>query len=361
MKNKKTFHVLLCSILIVSMAYSKSSALIVKRIQGKDRYETCVRANQDVYTQAKKGIGIISSGVSFRESIYASYLASTLEIPYYITPQNKLTDSIKKEISRLGIKKFYIVGDYGVISKSVESKINSLGVKTERITKDSKYSLPGKIDVILEQNLEGGIDKNEPLRLILINDRSFPDLISSVPLISRLAREQHTLLMPYYNYDEYDPNVNGITKYIIGGENTIPIGYDSMSEEEDDGLSLIGRLENGKKDLAGRLYGKDRYDTSGMVGTAFSHEFGWKTDHDVDTVIIVNGEDFPDAISSGIVGNKYKASVLLTKKNEIPIATWANIDYFKIKNIIIVGGENSVSKEVEKTFRESNSFFDTLK
>ena len=65
-----------------------------------------------------------------------------------------------------------------------------------------------------------------------------------------------------------------------------------------------------------------------------------------DTVIIANRETFSDIISASPLAKTERAAILYTYKDEISKDTLNEIKRLKAKNIIIIGGENSIKVEV---------------
>ena len=89
-----------------------------------------------------------------------------------------------------------------------------------------------------------------------------------------------------------------------------------------------------------RLSGADRYSTAVAIGQeAFSAA--------PDTVFIVNGENFPDALSAGPAATKKSAPILLVKPNSIPQVVKNQLDDWFPSTIYIIGGVGSVSQSVE--------------
>ncbi|WP_101773872.1 cell wall-binding repeat-containing protein [Peptostreptococcus faecalis] len=86
------------------------------------------------------------------------------------------------------------------------------------------------------------------------------------------------------------------------------------------------------------LAGNDRYETSNKVS-----EHGWKN---ADTVFLVNGNAIADALTSTPLAKLKSAPILLTGKDKVSENTLKEIERLGAKNITIIGGENSVSKEV---------------
>ena len=79
-----------------------------------------------------------------------------------------------------------------------------------------------------------------------------------------------------------------------------------------------------------RIEGPDRYQTSMNVA---DH-------HKSDIAIVVNGKDFPDALSAISLATKYKANIILVKPSSDDLdyrKFTADLLNRKVKNVIIVG------------------------
>lgn len=87
-----------------------------------------------------------------------------------------------------------------------------------------------------------------------------------------------------------------------------------------------------------RISGNDRIETSIAVSR--------KEYKSADTVIIANGYNYVDALTASPLASVHKAPILLTKKNTINDSTIKEIKRLGAKNIIIIGGENSISSDV---------------
>lgn len=89
-----------------------------------------------------------------------------------------------------------------------------------------------------------------------------------------------------------------------------------------------------------RLGGKDRYETASKVC-----DYGWKAT--TDNAVLVNGQNFPDAITSAPLAKKFNAPILLTNKNILNPYTAMQLSRLGVKNVYIIGGKGVVSQNVE--------------
>lgn len=92
-----------------------------------------------------------------------------------------------------------------------------------------------------------------------------------------------------------------------------------------------------------RIYGNDRYQTAIAVS-----QDGWKSS---DTVILANGENFPDALCAAPLARKYKAPILLTPSASLDTRVESEIKRLGSKKIIIVGGAGVVSQATESKLK----------
>jgi len=89
-----------------------------------------------------------------------------------------------------------------------------------------------------------------------------------------------------------------------------------------------------------RIGGKDRYETSSKISQA-----AWNDS--CDTVIIANGNVFADALSAAPLATKLNAPILLSDGDNISSEVTKEIERLTPKNIVIIGGEGAISKELE--------------
>lgn len=88
-----------------------------------------------------------------------------------------------------------------------------------------------------------------------------------------------------------------------------------------------------------RLWGNDRYQTCSQIVNE-----GWQSS---EYAILVNGENFPDALSASILAKKYNAPILLTQKNNLDSNTQDQLKRLGAKKVLIVGGPGVVASVVQ--------------
>ncbi|WP_434512579.1 cell wall-binding repeat-containing protein [Desulfitobacterium sp. AusDCA] len=87
-----------------------------------------------------------------------------------------------------------------------------------------------------------------------------------------------------------------------------------------------------------RLAGQDRYETASTISQQWSHS---------DYAILVSGENYPDALASAPLAQKFNAPILLTTLNSLPDSTKQALTYLQTKNVIIIGGTGVIAPSIE--------------
>lgn len=94
------------------------------------------------------------------------------------------------------------------------------------------------------------------------------------------------------------------------------------------------------KPEGGRVHGKDRVETAIEISKKY---FG-----KANTVIVVDRKDFPDAMTASVLSKLLKAPILLTDTHKLDPRVAAEIQRLGAKDVIVVGGNKSVSEAVKK-------------
>ncbi|WP_311437192.1 leucine-rich repeat protein [Finegoldia magna] len=116
----------------------------------------------------------------------------------------------------------------------------------------------------------------------------------------------------------------------LGAKNVIVIGGEKSIDKTKDSLSQYN---------VRTIAGANRYETSAKIAQEVIKLTGTKK------AVIASGEVFADALTVAPLANKNNMPILLVQPNNIPKATQEVLK--QIEEVIIVGGEKTISKEVE--------------
>lgn len=287
--------------------------LSVTRISGSDRYDTSYKIQEFLTKDKFSYYAVFASGEGFSDALSAGILAGEFEAPLILVRKDSIPKVISDNYSRILFGRSYLVGGTNSVSKKVEGEIHKNISVTIRLAGknrlDTALSIYGPI---LEKRKE------------LVLGDAYSSYNGYVYADALTAMNKSTMgplpLLPYAGEG---------TSIVFGGYNSVP------------------KLENETT----RIYGTDRYKTAVEIAKAFKS----KLNKDVDTIVLASGEDYPDALCAGPLASSKNAAILLTKSKTLNEDTR---EYIKantnIKNIIIVGGEKSISSSVEdelKTLR----------
>ena len=102
-------------------------------------------------------------------------------------------------------------------------------------------------------------------------------------------------------------------------------------EDKINSLSNVKEIE--------RIKGLNRYQTAANLAEKYFPKSK--------NMILTSGENFPDAVSAGPLATWLEGPILLSAKGSIENQT-LNLIRDKADKLIIIGGQNAISKELEK-------------
>ena len=175
----------------------------------------------------------------------------------------------------------------------------------------------------------------------LINYLAYPDAIAS----SNYIKDRNGKHIPIYytKADKVDTKTLNHLKTKKYKEIVIFGGEKSVSNK------VIQQLQNNGFKVSRSSAGKNRYDTVNqlLIGS---------TNYEDENIILVSGENFADSLIGTSLAKKLNCKIIITPHNEID-ETIKN-EFFntnkkqraKVNNVYIVGGEKSISKNIEQQF-----------
>lgn len=309
MKKRILGFLLALFIFIPSLVVSADSTSLV-RISGSDRYQTAIEVGKREFGTAD--YAIIASGENFADALVGGTLAVQTKSPLYLTAKDSLPENLLSELKRLNPSEVYILGGIESISEKVEKEI-AADLKVTRVSGPNREKTAEKVvelRYVINKGTEDAFKSDSKLTEFIVNGYKFPDAISAAPLVGKLVGKDVFAALYLADNIKYYPEA-----YVIGGE-----------------ITVKGETEN-------RISGKNRYLTSLTVAKEYEKNF------EFDTVIVVNGDNYPDALSASGLAGKYNAPILLTSKDNTQAEVLAYIKN-KANKVIIVGGTNSVSELV---------------
>lgn len=290
------FVVVFSSFIPLANADETVNDIKVKRIAGTNRLETSLSVGK-LFTNSENVV--IAAAESFPDALVGGNLAGALEAPLLITSKDSVSDGLLTRLEELGVKNVYLLGGENTLSNNVHKTLSEKFV-VERIAGSDRFKTS---EMVAEKIAK--ITENENPSKYFAYGFNFPDALAAAPLVS--LNKGLLLLSDGKTAIES-------TGIAIGGENSVP-----------------GQAQE-------RIAGGNRYETAIAIAE--------KLKTDSKTIILVDGTNYPDALSAGGYAAKINSPILLTPPKSLSPEVKAYIEEKGITEVLIIGGENSVSQAV---------------
>lgn len=298
----------------------------VSRISGANRYETSVNIANSFSSDKLENV-IIASGDDFPDALTGSVLSKKINAPILlvgkdISSSRDSINFIKNKLDWGGT--IYILGGKSSVSKNFDSYFNSLGYSSiKRLGGRNRFDTNFTITRYLMT------EKGTPV--VMVNAFGFADALS----VSSIAASKGYPIIIADSFKLADEtkqtlqNIEPSKIFIVGGESSITGNIVSQLKEVVPSLNDSSII---------RIAGIDRYDTSLNVCKYFNQTS--------DTAVIVNGENFPDALSASALAAKNNAPIILTDGVDISDQK-QYLDGCNCEKVILIGGIGAVSEDVQ--------------
>ena len=323
---------------------------LVKRIYGDTRFDTSVEVAKKLYANAnelganqvnlpeddplngKKTI-ILANGMDFPDALTANGLVKYYDAPILLTDGNKLAPSVEKFIEDYDVEGVIILGGTAAVNPALESALEKQGLTTTRLFGDNRYGTSAAVAQRIA-SLNGGvlpmIDVEEAnvdtkFQAFVASGMDFADaLVVSVP--AAIYGAPILLTAPNAVPAETTKVINDykvVSGIVVGGDAAItPATYTNLN---------IATKE--------RIYGENRQLTSMRVAERFFPQAG--------SAFVAGGLRFPDALVGGALSAEKEAPILLSNSADLTPAVRDYIVKHKITDVVILGGTNAVSTNVQ--------------
>ena len=192
----------------------KSMGISVKRLGGKDRYETSVLIAKEVGINT--GEVALVNGLSFADALSISSIATKKKMPILLTRTDVIPVSIKNYLdsNSKSISKSYVIGSTGVVSNNVLNKLKS----PVRLGGSDRF----KTNKSVLDRFKGELDLSN---VYIASGLDFPDALSASALAGKnnnFLLLSHTTRAEEAVKSEISENKGKISKaYILGSKAVI--------------------------------------------------------------------------------------------------------------------------------------------
>lgn len=280
------------------------------RLGGANRYETSVQISKNGWPNGSAYV-VLATGNNYPDALSAAPLAQKYNAPILLTDKT-LPEITLSEILRLQPTQIFICGGTGVVSKAIETQLNTIGISTERLEGSDRYAT----SVAIAKKL--GVSSGE---LIVVNGYEWSDALSVSPIAAQkgipiLLTDKDALpdsIKSFINSSHFSKS------YVLGN------------------TSLISNQVKNKLPDSERIEGSDKYQRNVNILKKFEDSL------DLSKICIATGADFPDALSgSALAANLSSAIVLVDNSSLKSVTTQYSANSLKQTDDVFVFGLQAV-------------------
>ena len=292
---------------------------VVSRIYGKDRIDTSIQIAKSYIKTSE--FAILANQNNFPDSLSATVLSKKYNAPILLTDAIKADKSLIQEIKRLQTKYFVKIGGEKSISNEVAVQLLPEKSRVKSYKGSDRYAT----------NAEIIKEFNDADTCIIASGENFADSLS---IGAFATKNGYPIVLVQKD------KINDVTKqalkdskikkcYIVGGEN-----------------SVSKSLEKKLPQVIERIAGNDRYETSLKIADKFYK--------DAQGAYLASGEVFADSLAINPIAARFDVPLILTPKDKLPQKTQEYLEKSKIVQIAIIGGEKTVSKQIQQELAKTN-------
>ncbi len=337
---------------------------IARRVAGANRYATSVAVSQLMRSETDHpwwGTGyspnqiVIANGDNFPDALAGVVLASYHESVLLLTKAGTLPPETKAEIERLGMSNYWngdefevlILGGESAVSKSVADQIGALApvTRVRRISGANRHDTAAEIAIDADDYV-GGLGTTA----FVVSGRNFPDALAAGPVAAAaggvvLTTEKDTL--PEETADVITQL--GFTDLVLVGGASVITSDVADAIEALPGSPSVTRIAGADRYETALKVAREGVDVYGMNGVADNVDYGaW----DGQSMVLVSGANFPDALSAGVMCWYMGSPILLTNPSHLSEDVVEFLDEYgwTEEPSYLIGGEAAVSRAVFDEF-----------
>lgn len=296
-----------------------TKSYVVSRIFGKDRIDTSIQIAKSYIKTSE--FAILANQNNFPDSLSATVLSKKFNAPILLTDANTADKGLIQEIKRLQTKYFVKIGGEKSISNEVAKQLLPEKSKVRSFKGADRYAT----------NAEIIKEFKDADTCIIASGENFADSLS---IGAYATKNGYPIVLVQKN------KINDVTKqalkdskikkcYIVGGEN-----------------SISKSLEKELPQVIERIAGNDRYETSLKIADKFYKN--------AEGAYLASGEVFADSLAINPIAAKFDVPLILTPKDKLPQKTLEYLEKSKIIQVAIIGGEKTVSKQIQQELAKNN-------
>ncbi|MDO9398416.1 MAG: cell wall-binding repeat-containing protein [Herbiconiux sp.] len=304
-----------------------------ERVAGGDRFSTAVEASQAAFEPGVPAV-YITNGLHWPDALSAGPAASHDGGPLLLTEPNVIPAVLDSELHRLKPQRIVVVGGPNSVSDAVLARLGDYSSDVHRIGGANRYEVSRAVSLEV-------FGTWVPTRTMFVaSGATFADALSAGAVAARA--EAPVVLIDTSGYGIDDP-----TRFFLFGSYLVVLaavgGPNSISDNIYDQLGHFTKWEG-----VSRYVGADRFAVNrGLNGGEYENgTYPWPEWQQ--TAYLVNGRNFPDALSATSLAAAEGARVYLTEQDCVPQQTLDLIRGSHIDHLVLVGGPASLGDGVAR-------------
>ncbi|MBB5846710.1 putative cell wall-binding protein [Mobiluncus mulieris] len=270
---------------------------------------------------------VLVDGNIHADGLSATPFAAALKAPVLLTCWNTgLEPALMDQIKASGKKKLFLVGGQVPMTPYDEFELRDAGLDIFRIAGPDRYATSVAVNQATEPLI--GAKPKKPINLYIGDGVGFPDALVAGAAAGRvgglmLLSKGKQLDAQTYNYISNLGQTRPLKIIPVGGSATAAVKNTPWPTTMSINIAPI--------------VGKDRYETAAKLATTLP---GTRA------AVLATGENFADALSGGSLAVDQNATLVLTRSQELPPASYQSLQRFGSEKTIVMGGKSAVSPKV---------------
>lgn len=284
-------------------------------IGGDDRIDTANDLSKH-FNQKANSVIVVRKDL-FPDALTASVLAKALDAPILLTDSDHLDSRTAAEITRLGASKAYIIGRELAVSRKVAEAVQAITGEVERIGGADRFETAALVAKKVV-SLVGRTGK-----AVIVTGSDFADSLAISPYA---ASKAYPILL--VQKDRVPEVISAVIKELGISQVYIAGGEAAVSKKVQSDLPFC--LE--------RIGGQDRYETAVKLARRFFPN--------AERAFLASGQSFADSLVTGPVAASYRAPILLTMRDRLPMIVKKHFEDTHYRKLIIVGLSQAIAPSV---------------
>jgi len=304
-----------------------ASARLVSRFAGDDRYGTATALAEAMWPNPPYGNQqvFLASGENYADALAAAPVAALYDTTLLLTTRTRLPVATGKELERLSASDLIVVGGTAAIAADIHEQLTphlGAALDVQRVNGADRYATAALLTSALSQTIPPPV-----AQVLVASGRSPADAVSAGGAAAAVGTGV-LLVEP-----GAVPKATADALRQLRPKRVVVVGGTTAVSE-----TVITQLRRITGSPTVRLAGRDRYETSAVVGKAMVP--------DARSIVLATGQDYPDALTAVTAVRRTNGMLLLSRPDCLPGPVRRVAMGVRHNRITVVGGNAALSDRV---------------